>query len=83
MKSKDWLEQKTASNQQTLRVVSEEQETSVLSPTTTASLTCKNKITLTYSAVARVIDCAGFLTGYNLNANETGFWTLGEKVKVE
>lgn len=36
-------EQVTFGNQQTLRVVSEEQETSVLSPTRTASLTCKNR----------------------------------------
>jgi len=44
-------EQVTFSNQQTLRVVSEEQETSVLSPTRTASLTCKNRKTVIYPAV--------------------------------
>jgi len=80
-----------ASHQQTLTVVSEEQETSVLSPTRTASLTCKNKnsiyklciqLYLTCCACSR--DCAGVRSfGYNLNANETGFWTLGGKVKVE
>jgi len=49
-------------------VVSEEQETSVLSPTRTVSLTCKIKITFKYSI--------------NLNANQTGqtgIWTLGRK----
>jgi hypothetical protein len=37
------MRQNTINNQQTLRVVSEEQETSVLSPTRTASFTCLKK----------------------------------------
>lgn len=45
---KDWFWNKKANHQQTLRVVSDEQETSVLSPTRTASLTCKNKIAFIY-----------------------------------